>query len=141
MSSILAIKINGRESKAPHLQEILTKYGCNIKTRVGFHETSEDNCSMDGFIILHLFGKDKEFQDLFSEIKELNGVTPKFVEFWYIYLLEWVKKDKITPLDTIKRCNFIYLKNDCNYMESHIKLYISVWDKIIGGLKWNLKTF
>lgn len=81
MNSIMAIKVNGRNSKAPHLQEVLTKYGCSITTRVGFHETNEDNCSVDGIIILQLCGKDSEIQNLFNEVKSLEGITPKFIEF------------------------------------------------------------
>jgi hypothetical protein len=81
MNSIMAIKVNGREAKAPHLQEILTKYGCNIKTRIGFHETNEGQCSVDGIIILQLFGEDKEIKTLYDEVKALNGVIPKFIEF------------------------------------------------------------
>ncbi len=81
MNSIMAIKVNGRDAKAPHLQEILTKYGCNIKTRVGFHQTNEGQCSVDGIIILQLFGDDKDIKSLFNEIKSLNGVIPKFIEF------------------------------------------------------------
>lgn len=81
MDSIMAIKVNGRDSKAPQLQEILTKYGCNIITRVGFHETNEDKCSIDGIIILQLKGKESEIKALFNDISSLDGVTPKFIEF------------------------------------------------------------
>ena len=81
MNPIMAIKINGRTAKAPHVQEILTKYGCNIKTRVGFHETSEDQCSMDGILILQLFGKDEDVQSMYDELKTLDGVFPKMIEF------------------------------------------------------------
>ncbi|MEL7659149.1 MAG: hypothetical protein AAGU75_24930, partial [Bacillota bacterium] len=69
MNPIMAIKINGRTAKAPHVQEILTKYGCNIKTRVGFHETNEDQCSMDGILILQLFGKDEDVRSMYDELK------------------------------------------------------------------------
>lgn len=81
MNPIMAIKIGARPAHAPRVQEILTKYGCNIKTRVGFHEVGEDNCSMDGLLILQLFGKDAEIQALHDELKKLEGVTPKFIEF------------------------------------------------------------
>ena len=81
MNSIIAIKVNGRNSKAPHLQEVLTKYGCNIITRVGFHETNEDNCSVDGIILLQLRGKESEIQNLFNEVDSLEGIIPKFIEF------------------------------------------------------------
>jgi hypothetical protein len=81
MSPIMAIKIIGRAAKAPIVQEILTKYGCNIKTRVGFHEASEDHCSMDGVVLLQLCGDPREIENLFAELDKLEGVIPKFVEF------------------------------------------------------------
>lgn len=81
MNSIMAIKINGRNAKAPMVQEILTKYGCNIKTRVGFHETNEDQCSMDGILILQLFGDQNKIQDMLKELQDLEGVKVKFVDF------------------------------------------------------------
>lgn len=81
MYSIMAIKMEERVAKAPNLQEILTEYGCIIKTRVGFHETDEEKCSREGIIILHLYGEKKEFQELYEKIKKLDGATPKFIEF------------------------------------------------------------
>lgn len=81
MNPIMAVKINGRTAKAPHVQEILTKYGCNIKTRIGFHETSEDQCSMDGILILQLFGEMEKIQSMFNELETLEGVVPKMIEF------------------------------------------------------------
>ena len=81
MNTIVALKINGREANASFVQEILTRYGCNIKTRVGFHEVNEDQCSMDGVIVLQLFGKDSEIQAMHEEFNKLNGVTFKIIEF------------------------------------------------------------
>ena len=81
MNPIMAIKINGRIANAPHVQEILTKYGCNIKTRVGFHETNEDQCSTDGILILQLFGKEDDILSMFTELQKLDGVVPKMIEF------------------------------------------------------------
>lgn len=81
MNTIAAIKINGRDAKASLVQEILTRYGCNIKTRVGFHEVNEDQCSMDGILILQLFGKETEIQEMFDELGKLDGVSAKIIEF------------------------------------------------------------
>lgn len=81
MNPIMAIKINGRSANAPLVQEILTKYGCNIKTRIGFHDTDEDPCSANGILILQLFGQDTAIQAFFNELEKLDGVTPKFIEF------------------------------------------------------------
>ncbi len=81
MNSLLAVKVDGRTSKAVHVQEILTKYGCNIKTRVGFHEASESCCAMDGIIILQLFGEADVAQAMQSELGKLEGVSAKIIEF------------------------------------------------------------
>ncbi|MGE4483695.1 MAG: hypothetical protein AB7C97_01135 [Oscillospiraceae bacterium] len=81
MYSIMAVKISSRNSKAPRVQEVLTKHGCIIITRVGFHETSEAQCATDGFVILQLHGQENEIKALYDELKELDGVTPKMIEF------------------------------------------------------------
>lgn len=81
MNPIMAIKVNGRLANAPQVQAILTKNGCNIKTRVGFHELNEDQCSMDGLLILQLFGKETEIQAMFDELAKVDGVVPKFIDF------------------------------------------------------------
>jgi len=60
MYSIMAVKVEERVAKAPDLQEILTVHGCIIKTRVGLHETDAERCSMNGIIILHLYGEKEE---------------------------------------------------------------------------------
>jgi hypothetical protein len=81
MNHLMAVKINGRIANAPIVQEILTKYGCFIKTRIGFHETNEDQCSTDGILVLQLSGKKSEIQEMADALNELEGVTPKMIEF------------------------------------------------------------
>lgn len=81
MSTLMAVKINGRLAKAPRVQEVFTKYGCNIRTRIGFHETDEDQCSGDGNIILQLSGQEDGIQGLLSELNKMDGVAAKIIEF------------------------------------------------------------
>jgi metal-responsive CopG/Arc/MetJ family transcriptional regulator len=81
MYSMMAIRIESRNTKAPKVQEILTEYGCIITTRVGFHETGDEACSTDGYIILQLRGEEKEIRDLYQKLEELEGVTPKMIDF------------------------------------------------------------
>lgn len=81
MNPIMAIKINGRLNRAPHVQEILTQYGCNIETRVGFHEASQDQCSMDGFIVLQLCGEKDEIQAMHRDLDKVDGVSAKLIDF------------------------------------------------------------
>lgn len=81
MNYLMAVKINGRIANAPLVQEILTHNGCFIKTRVGFHETNEDQCSTDGIVILQLTGQPKDVEDLMEALGKLEGVIPKMIEF------------------------------------------------------------
>ncbi|MDD2294979.1 MAG: hypothetical protein PHT29_00900 [Eubacteriales bacterium] len=81
MNNILAIKVDGRTSNAVQVQEILTKFGCNIKARVGFHEAGADHCAMDGIIILQLFGDDDIAEGMRKELDKLDGVSPRMIEF------------------------------------------------------------
>lgn len=79
MGQMMAIKVNGRTANAVRVQEIFTKYGCNIKTRVGFHEVNEDKCSMDGILILQLFGEETEIKAMLGEMEKIEGVTAKII--------------------------------------------------------------
>ncbi len=81
MNKIMAIKVDGRNANAVHVQELLTKYGCSIKTRVGFHEASADLCATDGIIILQLFGPESETVAMYNALDKLDGVMPKMIEF------------------------------------------------------------
>ena len=45
---IIGLRVDHRHANALNLQKTLTEYGCNIKLRVGLHETGEDFCSDDG---------------------------------------------------------------------------------------------
>ncbi len=41
MTSIIGISVNNRAAESQQLQEILTKYGCYIKTRIGLHDMGQ----------------------------------------------------------------------------------------------------
>ena len=51
---LMLIKIDHRSTEAVKVQSVLTKYGCNIKVRLGLHEVSNDFCSNDGLIVLEV---------------------------------------------------------------------------------------
>lgn len=59
---IMGISINTRNTHAVHVQDVLTKHGCIIKTRLGLHETSDDCCSRKGIVLLQLCGSDKNIR-------------------------------------------------------------------------------
>lgn len=79
---IMGIKMNQRHESAKSLQDILTKHGCIINTRLGFHEVSETTCSEQGYIILELTGKDigDEVAQMMKEIEDLGEMTVRTME-------------------------------------------------------------
>jgi hypothetical protein len=77
---ILIVKIGSRSNQALRVQEILTRHGCAIKTRLGLHEVSPDYCAEDGLVILELTGKKEEVEKLKQELEKLENVSTRYVE-------------------------------------------------------------
>lgn len=81
MFSIMAIKISPRNEIALKVQEILTRNGCIIKTRLGLHEATNDSCSKCGLILLELLNNKKEdIENLSKDLTSLDGVSVKLLE-------------------------------------------------------------
>ena len=78
--SILIILIGNRKDSAVKVQQILTGWGCTIKTRLGLHEGVLDNCSDSGLLILEICGTDEQNHELARKISVLPGVSSKLVE-------------------------------------------------------------
>jgi hypothetical protein len=76
---IIVVKVNQRAQKAAELQEILTKYGCGIKVRLGLHEAG-DVCSNQGLIILQLTDDSESIANFEKELSAIEGVSAKYVE-------------------------------------------------------------
>lgn len=76
-TTIMALTIDPRSAHAPQVQTVLTKHGCNIKTRIGLHETSQDSCSERGIILLHINSDSDEIKKLEKELLDVEGVTVK----------------------------------------------------------------
>lgn len=80
MYQILIVKIESRSNQALKVQEVLTKHGCAIKTRLGLHEVSPNYCAEDGLVILELSGKKEEIDKLRQDLEKLEGVTVRYIE-------------------------------------------------------------
>lgn len=78
--SILLVLIGKRKEDAVKVQQILTGWGCIIKTRLGIHDGVLENCSDEGLLILELYGTDEQKQELTRKVAVVPGVSSKLVE-------------------------------------------------------------
>lgn len=67
MSAIIGIQISNRIEDATKLQEILTSYGCLIKTRIGLHDMGEYKCLNYGIVLIQVVDKINEIYDELSK--------------------------------------------------------------------------
>jgi hypothetical protein len=77
--TIFGIHITNRVENVPALQATLTKYGCNIRTRLGIHDADATSCSPSGLVLLDVFGA--ELEDFYREIQGLKGVGLQRMDF------------------------------------------------------------
>ena len=81
MINVLGIKITDRIKEAGLTQKILSKHASGIVTRLGFHEVTDEVCSREAYIILHLKGDRQEAQKLRTELEGLGGVEIREMAF------------------------------------------------------------
>ncbi len=72
---IIGINVLDRIKEAGRTQKTLGKYATSIKTRLGFHELTEDVCSRNGFVIIELTGKKSDWDILDNELNEIGGTN------------------------------------------------------------------
>ena len=82
MTTIIGIKINNRLETAVSVKEILTKYGCIIKTRIGLHEEINGKCSPKGLILLEIID-DKAAVDIANELCDIDDIEIQQMRFTY----------------------------------------------------------
>ena len=71
---IIGLLITDRIKEAGRTQQVLTKYAHIIKSRLGFHEVTEDVCSRIGVVILQLAGSSEECYQLETELGNIGGL-------------------------------------------------------------------
>lgn len=78
---VLGVMINDPSKGADRIQNILTKYGCTIRTRLGIHDINEDYASDTGLMLLELAGDMQECLRLENELLALEGVDVQKMVF------------------------------------------------------------
>ena len=77
--TLLIILVGKRKDTAVKVQQILTVWGCIIKTRLGIHDGILDNCSDEGLLILELYGTEEQKKELARKVEVLTGVSSQMV--------------------------------------------------------------
>ena len=71
---IFGVHVTNRGQNATTVQEVFTKYGCFIKTRIGLHDVSETECSPSGVILLEMFGDADTCAQAYADLLAIDGV-------------------------------------------------------------------
>lgn len=79
--TIIGIHVTDRVQHAGEVQQTLTAHGCQIKTRIGLHEVSEDYCSPSGIILLEVVGGAREIAALLRDLRRIKGVEVRKMVF------------------------------------------------------------
>ena len=77
--TIFGVHISQRTENVPAVQAVLTKYGCNIRTRLGIHDADATSCSPSGLLLVDVFGPEAE--DFYTELSDLKGVDLQRMDF------------------------------------------------------------
>jgi hypothetical protein len=78
---VFGIHVTDRVHKAGEVQQVLTQYGCNIKTRIGLHHVDDNACSPRGLILLEMFGDEAVCQEMAAKLAAIPGVDVQKMRF------------------------------------------------------------
>lgn len=78
-SSIMAICQINRMETAVKVQDVLTKYGCHIRIRLGVHDSQPQECTNTGMILLQVCGGESVTKELERELIEIPNVKIKYM--------------------------------------------------------------
>ena len=77
--TVLLVLVGKRKESAVKLQQVLTAWGCLIKTRLGLHSGVMENCTETGFLFLELYGSDEDNAELARKVAVIPGIESKLV--------------------------------------------------------------
>ena len=78
-ATIMAIIQGNRVETAVKVQDVLTKYGCHIRVRLGLHDAAVGSCTNSGIILLQLCGDDVPVNQMEQELKQIPEVKVKYM--------------------------------------------------------------
>ncbi len=78
---LVGVHITSRVEHSGDVQQILTKYGCSIRTRLGLHEADQGVCSPNGLILLEMTDDETTAAEMIVELESIGGVDVQQMVF------------------------------------------------------------
>jgi hypothetical protein len=78
---ILGVHITDRIHNVSLVQNLLTEYGCSIRTRLGLHDAESGFCSPNGLLVLEMTDDEARATQLMGKLNALEGVEVKKMTF------------------------------------------------------------
>lgn len=78
---ILGVQLKQGSGQALKLQQIFSKFGCVIKTRLGLNDSDGEGGTQQGLIILELQGDQSDCQHLINELHRLEDADVQQMNF------------------------------------------------------------
>ena len=74
MTLILGVKLPNRISTSPVFQDVISKFGCMIKSRIGLHSNCSNVCQSHGIILLEIVDG-SDVVGLKKALADIDGIT------------------------------------------------------------------
>ena len=71
---IYGVHVQNRGENAVRVQQLLTEYGCYVKTRLGLHDVDETFCATGGIVLLEMYGDIEKCEALRDKLNSLDGI-------------------------------------------------------------------
>jgi hypothetical protein len=97
MIKVIGIKVTDRLKEIGLTQEVLSRHSALITTRLGFHELTNEVCSREAYIILHLKGEPADSERLSAELGKIGGIEIQEMDF----MTRTQEKREIKPGKTV----------------------------------------
>lgn len=76
-TKIVVIVQEHRVETATKVQDVLTEYGCNIRVRLGLHDSAMGSCSNTGMIMIQYCDEDNSVEEFIKKLTAIPSVKAK----------------------------------------------------------------
>jgi len=78
---ILGVNVTSFAKNSGEVQAVFSEYGCDIRTRLGLHDASENVCSPNGLILVEFTGGEARVAEMTKKLLAIPGIEVKQMVF------------------------------------------------------------